>query len=94
MNMEWDDLKHFLAVARSGSLTEAARSLKTSAATVGRRVAELEDRLGARLFERSQAGYTLSRTARVRAVMDFLAGLGPTLGRAPQWAQRKAELVG
>lgn len=58
--MEWDDIKHFLAVARSGSLTDAARELKSSAATVGRRVAELELKLGARLFDRSQAGYSLT----------------------------------
>jgi DNA-binding transcriptional LysR family regulator len=58
--MEWDDIKHFLAVARSGSLTDAARELKSSAATVGRRVAELETKLGARLFDRSQAGYSLT----------------------------------
>lgn len=58
--MEWDDLKHFLAVARSGSLTGAAHGLKTSAATVGRRVAALESRLGTRLFDRKQTGYTLT----------------------------------
>jgi DNA-binding transcriptional LysR family regulator len=46
--MEWDDFKHFLAVARTGSLSEAARGLKTSAATVGRRISALENRLGAR----------------------------------------------
>jgi len=44
--MEWDDLKYFLAVARLGSLTDAARELKTSAATVGRRIAALESKLG------------------------------------------------
>src|SRR5436309_6783473 len=60
MTMEWDDLKHFLAVARSGSLTEAARELKTSPATVGRRVTALEGNLGARLFDRQQTGYTLT----------------------------------
>lgn len=60
--MEWDDLKHFLAVARGGSLTDAARSLKTSAATVARRVAALERRLGARLFDRRQTGYTLTES--------------------------------
>jgi DNA-binding transcriptional LysR family regulator len=60
--MEWDDLKHFLAVARSGSLTEAARDLKTSAATVGRRVTALEAKLGARLFDRQQTGYTLTES--------------------------------
>src|SRR5262245_11205760 len=60
--MEWDDLKHFLAVARAGSLADAARQLKTSPATVGRRVIALEARLGARLFDRKQTGYTLTET--------------------------------
>ena len=59
--MEWDDLKHFLAVARTGSLADAARILKTSPATVGRRIAALEARLGARLFDRNQTGYTLAK---------------------------------
>jgi DNA-binding transcriptional LysR family regulator len=58
--MEWDDLKHFLAVARSGSLTEAARALKTSVSTVARRVSGLEKRLGARLFDRRPSGYVLT----------------------------------
>lgn len=58
--MEWDDLKHFLAVARSGSLTEAARSLKASAATIGRHIEALELRLGARLFEHRSTGYVLT----------------------------------
>ena len=60
--MEWDDLKHFLAVARSGSLTEAGRVLKASAATVGRRIAALESKLGARLFDRKQTGYSLTES--------------------------------
>jgi DNA-binding transcriptional LysR family regulator len=59
--MEWDDLKHFLAVARSGSLTEAARALKASASTVARRIDVLESRLGARLFDRRQSGYLLTQ---------------------------------
>ena len=58
--MEWDDFKYFLAVARSGSLTGAARALRTSAATVGRRIMALEARLGARLFDRGQTGYALT----------------------------------
>ena len=60
--MEWDDFKYFLAVARSGSLTGAARALKTSAATVGRRITTLESRLGARLFDRGQTGYALTES--------------------------------
>lgn len=62
--MEWDDLKHFLAVARSGSLTEAARDLKASAATVGRHIEALEQRLGARLFEHRTTGYVLTETGK------------------------------
>ena len=66
--MEWDDLRHFLAVAHAGSLADAARQLKTSPATVGRRVAAIEARLGARLFDRSQTGYTLTETG--AAILD------------------------
>jgi DNA-binding transcriptional LysR family regulator len=58
--MDWDDFRHFLAVARSGSLTAAARELKSSPATVGRRVTALEKKLGARLFDRRQNGYSLT----------------------------------
>jgi DNA-binding transcriptional LysR family regulator len=60
--MEWDDVKHFLAVARSGSLVAAGRVLKTSAATVARRIDALESRLGVRLFERRQTGYALTES--------------------------------
>jgi DNA-binding transcriptional LysR family regulator len=63
--MEWDDLKHFLAVARSGSLTDAARALKASAATVGRHIDALEKRLGARLFEHRTTGYVLTDAGRL-----------------------------
>jgi DNA-binding transcriptional LysR family regulator len=60
--MEWDDFRNFLAVARSGSLSGAARALDTSAATVGRRIAALEKRLAARLFDRGQTGYALTES--------------------------------
>jgi DNA-binding transcriptional LysR family regulator len=60
--MEWSDLKHFLAVARCGSLSEAARALKSSAATVGRRIAALEAQLGVRLFDRRVTGYSLTES--------------------------------
>ena len=58
--MAWDDLKYFLAVARSGSLSEAARGLKSSAATTGRHINSLERKLGARLFDHKQTGYVLT----------------------------------
>lgn len=62
--MEWDDLKHFIAVARTGSLTEAARNLKASAATVSRHIDSLETELGARLFEHRSTGYVLTDSGR------------------------------
>ena len=43
-------------------MKDIARALKTSAATVGRRIATLEERLGARLFDRAQTGYTLTES--------------------------------
>ncbi len=60
MALHWDDLRIFLAVARAESISGAGRALKLDAATVGRRVARLEDRLGARLFAKSPQGYALS----------------------------------
>ncbi len=56
----WDDLRVFLAVARAGSLSGAARSLGVNHSTVFRRVAGLEETLGVRLFDRLPTGYALT----------------------------------
>lgn len=58
--MDWDDLRLFLAVARTESLSAAGKSLKLDPATVGRRIARLEDALNARLFAKSPQGYALT----------------------------------
>lgn len=57
---DWDDLRYFLAVARSGRLTLAARRLGADHATVSRRISSLETSLKAKLFERRPQGYTLT----------------------------------
>lgn len=57
---DWDDLRIFLAVARAESLSGAGRMLKLDPATVGRRVARLEQAAGVRLFSKSPLGYGLS----------------------------------
>lgn len=57
MDPDWDDLRIFLAVARSGSLSSAGRALRLDAATIGRRIARLEGALGASLFTKSPQGY-------------------------------------
>lgn len=59
-DFDWDHLKAFLAVARTGRLTAAAQRLKTDHATVARKVAALEEKLRIRLFERSPRGYALA----------------------------------
>ena len=58
--LDWNDLRYFLAVARDGSTLAAGRELRVSQTTVARRIAALEDALGIHLFERRQAGYTLT----------------------------------
>lgn len=51
--MDWDDLRVFLHVARSGRMGEAARALGVDHSTVSRRIARLEEQLDVRLFERA-----------------------------------------
>ncbi|KGM34648.1 helix-turn-helix domain-containing protein, partial [Inquilinus limosus] len=48
----WDDIRIFLAVARTGSLTEAGRRLGLSQPTIGRHLRSLEEVARARLFDR------------------------------------------
>ncbi|RYF35881.1 MAG: LysR family transcriptional regulator, partial [Comamonadaceae bacterium] len=65
---DWDDLKHFLAVARHGSTLAAGRALQVDQSTVQRRLAELERRLGRPLVLRHPTGYKLT---------EFGSGLVP-----------------
>ncbi len=60
MEPDWDDLRVFLAVARGESLSAAGRVLKRDPATVGRRIARLEEAMGAALFQRAPSGYGLT----------------------------------
>lgn len=57
---DWNDLKHFLAVARHGSTIAAAKALGLSQSTVHRRLEELERRLGRQLVVRHASGYKLT----------------------------------
>jgi DNA-binding transcriptional LysR family regulator len=58
--MDWDDLRVFLAVARSESLSAAGKWLQIDPATVGRRILRLEEATRARLFTKSPQGYALT----------------------------------
>jgi len=58
--IDWDDVRYFLAAARGGSVRGAAKTLGVNHATVLRRIAQLEKRLGAQMFERLPSGYRLT----------------------------------
>ncbi len=59
---DWSLIQSFLAVAETGSLSAAARSLGRSQPTLGRQIQALEQTLGAQLFERHARGLKLSDT--------------------------------
>lgn len=58
---EWDDIRFFLATAREGSLSGAARVLGVDHVTVARRISGLQERLGANLLHRTPEGFAATR---------------------------------
>lgn len=58
--VSWDDYRTVLAVSVARSLAGAAEQLGVNQSTVFRRLGAMEERLGARLFERSRTGYSLT----------------------------------
>lgn len=60
MSADWDDYRVFLAIARHGTLSGAARGLGLSQPTVGRRLQALETALARPLFQRTSDGYVLT----------------------------------
>src|SRR5579871_6156203 len=80
--LDWNDVRIFLAVAESGSLNSAARSLGMTQPTISRRMEDLEYRLGARLLSRSSRGIELTDAgAAVRDLAANMARLGGTIMR-------------
>ncbi|SFK70389.1 transcriptional regulator, LysR family [Loktanella salsilacus] len=90
----WDDMRVFLAVARAESLSGAAPVLRMDPATLGRRIARLEQSVGAALFVKSPQGYALTdlgarmaeEAAQAEAALLRAADLGqsPSSGLAGQ----------
>lgn len=58
--MNWDDLRLFLAVARTERLSAAAAMTRMDATTISRRIKRLEQALEQRLFEHTPAGHVLT----------------------------------
>src|SRR5262245_45345771 len=77
--VNWDGLQVFLAVARTGRISAAARRLSVEHTTVSRRLAALESELGVPLFYRTSAGYLLTahgQNALAKAEVMEQAALG------------------
>jgi DNA-binding transcriptional LysR family regulator len=80
---DWNDLKPFLAVARTGRLTAAAARLKVDHSTLSRRIAAVEHALKAKLFDRSPSGYTLTEPgARLLPLAEEMERLAIGAGEA------------
>src|SRR5260370_41413563 len=75
--LDWSDLHHFLALAREGSLSAAARGLGVDHVTVARRVAALEASISLKLVDRRPRSYVLTedgkRIAAIGAQMEETA---------------------
>jgi len=59
----WDDIKYFLQVVKSGNVTSASAALGVNHSTVSRRIKAFEEKHAVRLFDRLPSGYQMTETA-------------------------------
>lgn len=85
--LDWEDIRAFLATARHGSLTDAARVLALSQPTLGRRLKRLEGVLGAPLFDRLPN--RLALTPLGRAVLESAEAMGAAAAAFARQADRQ-----
>lgn len=91
--MNWDDLRHFSALASAGSLSAASRLLGVEHATVARRVTSLEEHLGVQLIDRRARRWKLtSEGERIAAIADRMETEVQAVRRAAEGA--RSELSG
>lgn len=89
--MNWNDLKYFIGVAKTGNVTQASERMQVSAATMTRHIDRLEHTLDVRLFHRRQTGYVLTEAGedllplaeKVAADAHFLERRASPLGASP-----------
>jgi len=85
--LDWDDLRVFLASARTGSFKEGARRLGLDPTTVARRIQRLEDALHTTLFVRSPRGLQLTAAgAELLEASQAVEGAVETVGTKETFA--------
>jgi DNA-binding transcriptional LysR family regulator len=94
-DVDWADLRVFLAVAEAGQIGRAAKVLALDPTTIGRRLRRLEARLDTTLFERSSQGQTLTEAGtelltKVEVMADAAGriSVGSNLGNGPNGSLR------
>lgn len=86
--IDWSEIRLFLAVAREGGLSAAARRAGSSPPTLSRRMRNLEEHLGCRLFDRLGSGYRL--TARGRDLLARAEDVEAAVLRIERWRDKGA----
>jgi len=90
-HLDWDDFRLFVAVARIGSFTRAARELQISEPTVSRRMKRLESTLGAKLFDRGRGASQLSSEG--KRVLNYATAAEHSLSRAATLTQEATRQI-
>src|SRR6185312_1802029 len=81
-SLDWEDVRIFVALARHGSLSAAARAISVTHATISRRIESLQEALGERLIDRRQDGYVLTPAGtRALALATDMETAAATLSR-------------
>ena len=89
---DWENIRHFVALAREGTLSAAARTLRVDHATVARRVAALEASTGLKLVDRRARIATLTEDGkRIAAVAAPMEEAAFAIGRTAQAAKPGVE---
>lgn len=91
--MNWDDLRHFAALANTGTLSAAARLLHVEHATIARRVAALEGELGVALVDRRGRRWSLTPEGeQIAVIAERMENDSQAVRRAAEGA--RSELTG
>lgn len=91
VSFDWNQIRAFLATAEEGSLSAAARALRSTQPTVGRQVSALEEALGVTLFER--AGRSFHITSAGRDLLEHVRAMGDAASRISMVAAGQSQDV-